>query len=284
MSLPAERKRKMKNNQCGICLSAKTEFIDKNENYLFCGNCGTVFFLKHSNPAYSDTYFTTDYLKQYGRTYADDFQTIYSFSLKRLRRIKKALSKSPLDSNLLEIGCALGFFLKAASDEGYKKCDGVEISKFASDYASEHYNFKVENVPFGSFYSSEKYDVVCGWYYFEHEKNVPAVLQKAASFLDLKGVLAFSIPSTNGPLFRFNREKWIETHPVDHSMDFSPKSVKMLLKKAGFNKVYIYPAGIHADRVFTKTLIYFPAVSFFYKLYSHIFKFSDTIEIYAVKK
>lgn len=271
-------------NLCQICSSEKMQFIDSRENYLFCRKCRTVFYLNQSNPEYSDTYFTTDYRKQYGKTYAEDYDAIYKFSQTRISRIEKILPEKIKKSSLLEIGCALGFFLKAASDRGFRKCSGIEISSYASEYARKNFGLKIENIPYSEYSISDKFDVICAWYYFEHERNVPEVIQKTAGRLKKNGVLAFSIPCTNGPMFLLNREQWIKSHPEDHSMDFSPQSVRMLLRKSGFGKIRIYPAGIHPERVFKRTLFLFPVLKFLYGIYSRLFKFSDTIEVYALKK
>ena len=83
--------------------------------------------------------------------------------------------------------------------------------------------------------------------------------------------------------FIFEKEKWINEHPIDHKIDFSPKSICKLLKSYGYRKIKIRPSGFHPERVIKKSnFLYYP-FSFIYKYFTQTTGFSDTMEVYAIK-
>ncbi len=271
-----------KDVNCVICKLAKP--VDIGLNLFHCKSCGTVFNFNHTELEYNDSYFLSDYKKQYGKTYLEDFDNIYNSSKKRITRLFKKLPNSDRSKlKILDIGSALGFFLKAAEDSGVGQVKGIEISKYASNYCKNDLQIDVIQSSFESIKFDENFDIISAWYFIEHNKNVADVITKIYNILNNGGVFAFSVPSSFGPLFKFNIKKWIETHPVDHSIDFTPKSIKLFLKQIGFTSISIYPAGIHPERVMNPKSLFYKIFKPLYKIYSNIFAFSDTIEVYAKK-
>ncbi|MBP8082656.1 MAG: class I SAM-dependent methyltransferase [Spirochaetes bacterium] len=270
----------MRLKSCPVCGGALNNL--ENYDFLQCRLCGTVFNSAHLIIEYSDTYFTSDYKSQYGKTYEEDYPAIRRFCDRRIERIKKILSHAGFNS-VMDVASALGFFLKAAHDNGAADCTGVEISKYACDYMKKNYPFSVRNESFDNFQTEKKYDVVTAWYFIEHSPDIVQTVQKLSSFVKEGGVLAFSVPSAFSPLFSFNRKKFFDTHPVDHSADLTPKGIRILLKQNGFRKIKVYPAAYHPERIMSKECFFFPFFSFFFKKYADFTAFSDTIEVYAVK-
>jgi SAM-dependent methyltransferase len=213
-----------------------------------------------------------------------DFDNIYKASLKRISHILALCKRKNFsDMKILDIGSALGFFLKAASDLGAESVTGVEISSFAVNYCETKFGFKTINLPFENLTTQEKYDVITAWFFIEHCDDVFSVMKKIYSMLNDGGVFACSLPSIYGPQFVFEKEKWISEHPVDHKIDFSPKSIRKLLKSYGYSKIKIKPSGFHPERIIKKSnWLYFPFY-FLYKCFTKITGFSDTMEVYAIK-
>jgi SAM-dependent methyltransferase len=184
---------------------------------------------------------------------------------------------------LLDIGCALGFFLKAARDTGYSPVRGVEISEYAAPLLPGEVGIDVHNGPFSHVPGPEKYSVISAWYFIEHCADPVSVIENIFDSLEPGGVFAFSSPSVFGPLFQFDRKSWVETHPVDHRVDFTPRSVKRLLKGMGFRRVRVYPSGMHPERVISKNSFFYPLFAALYRKFSRLTAYSDTIEVYALK-
>lgn len=269
----------MKNILCPLCGSEKKILLGS--GLYKCRSCGCGFNAAHKLLSYSDSYFTTDYKNQYGKTYEEDFDNIYSISKKRIDQIIKI--SSIRKKSILDIGSALGFFLKCASDSGFTRIKGIEISKFASRYSISRFGIETINKSFADAALEEKFDVITSWYFIEHNYFPDQVLSKIYSTLEDGGIFAMTVPSIFGPLFYFNRNEWVEKHPQDHRVDFTPDSAIKILKKTGFRKVIVKTAGVHPERIINRSSLLFPAFDKIYRIFSGIFKFSDTIEVYAVK-
>jgi SAM-dependent methyltransferase len=269
--------------QCPICLSANVTDITGTLHE--CRSCGVAFNSAYNQKLYNDSYFLDEYKNQYGRTYLDDYQSIYAISKTRLKKIVKHYHQKKYlsDLSLLDIGSAAGFFLKCAVDTGIQNVTGIEISEYASRYCREQFHIPVINSSFQDARPDSGYDVITAWFFIEHCKDPIPVIQKIYGLLKEGGVFAFSCPSIFGPLFILNMPEWARTHPEDHRIDCTPRGARTILKKCGFKKIYIYPSGIHPERVISPESIFYRAFSPVYTLFSRMTSFSDTIEVYAVK-
>ena len=271
---------------CPLCLAAKSRVIYSGGTTLRrCGRCGAVHNATHRLPAYESSYFNEEYRDQYGRTYIEDFENIYSLSRKRLDVILDlpGLSAVPR-GRLLDIGSAYGFFLKAASDSGFRNVMGIEVSSHAAHYCESTFRIPVINSGFEDARIDPGIHVITAWYFLEHVRDTSAALVRIASLLAPGGVFAFSMPSLFGPQFIFHRNTWCETHPVDHRIDLSPRIVRKELKKLGFARVVVRPGGIHPERMLPPILARRGICRAIYTAMSRKLSFSDTMEVYAVKE
>lgn len=271
--------------KCLICGSTKIKPVNK--ELFVCRKCGAVSNFAWKPAGYDDNYFIDDYKKQYGRTYEQDFPQIYAVSQKRITRIKR-IQKHTKDfisekNSLLDIGCALGFFLKAAYDAGFVSVSGIEISAYAAAYAKEKFGFDVRCEPFEEAAEIATFDVISAWYFIEHCENTAEIAAKVYASLAPGGIFAFSAPSVFGPMFSCKRTEWVASRPNDHRVDFTPRSVKVLLKKAGFRKIRIYAAGFHPERLVNEGSLFYAVFSRLYGFFARFTAYSDTIEVYARK-
>ncbi|HEY1406618.1 MAG TPA: class I SAM-dependent methyltransferase [Spirochaetota bacterium] len=271
--------------ECPLCGNGQSVSVYAGSPFFRCLRCGIVFNTAHSPLSYSDSYFTDEYRAQYGRTYEEDFYNITRASRIRVKHIRKLWNEAHLVSphSLLDIGSALGFFLKAASDEGFTRVEGLEISDFAANYCRKRFGFSVIDKSFESAELTRKYDVITAWYFLEHCADTQGALRKITMALNDGGIFAFSAPSTFGALYLFSRKKWVDTHPVDHRIDFSPRTVRRTLKALGFKKIIVRAAGIHPERVMSRRNPLYFIFAPLYRSFSRRFAFSDTIEVYAIK-
>ncbi len=268
---------------CPVCSNGDHESLGSDLHC--CRKCKSVFNAGHTLPEYNEKYFLEEYREQYGKTYIEDFETIYSLSVKRIETILglKGERGERYNHSLLDIGSAAGFFLKAASDRGIKEVEGIEISRFASDYCKNEFGIRVRNEPFEKIEFSRVYTIITAWYFIEHTPDPVSVIEQIYTILEEGGVFAFSLPSVFGPLYILNRKEWIETHPEDHSLDFHPAALKRLLRRTGFRKVLVNPAGFHPERVLNKKSPVYRLFCPLYRIFAKMTGFSDTVEVFAIK-
>ncbi|HEO66320.1 MAG TPA: class I SAM-dependent methyltransferase, partial [Spirochaetes bacterium] len=146
------------------------------------------------------------------------------------------------------------------------------------------------NVLQGNFNESQfdrdKYDLIVAWYFIEHHKDFLATLDKIKSLLKKGGVLGLSTPNTHGTSFLNNPVKYISKIPKDHFIEFSPRSLSLLLKNEGFRVEKIVMTGLHFDRFtqwFGVSLPKYRWLKQFVLWVLKMIRFGDTFEIYARK-
>ena len=254
--------------------NAQLEPIDQGKrNFLKCTQTGVIYNTnKKRKQEYEAKYFMQDYKNQYGLNYVEEeFQ-----HRERARKYLTQMQRINIQGRrLLEIGCATGFFLHEAQKQGYQ-VEGIEISKFAQNYAEEVLRLKVFSGCFLEWPVKKNYfDVIAFFYFLEHLEKQPTTLKKMLLALKTNGLLIFTLPSYYGPLFYFQRNKWFETHPQDHLIDYSPQSLRRICEINSLELLHLVPASYHPERFFP-FYSKFP-VNLLYKLVAKQICFGDTM-------
>lgn len=264
-----------------------------------CLRCGAVYQSRIDEPPieYAREYFFEFYKKQYGKTYIEDFPNLISMAEKRLARIFPLLPgapEKPEGARLLDIGCAYGAFLQAASRAGFDVL-GLDPAEDAVRYVRDTLGLQARQ---GFFPPGEEVKGLSGpsaagsfsaitlWYVIEHFRDPAGALEEGRRLLADGGVLAFSTPSFSGISGRTSRA-FLEKSPEDHWTVWSPRTCRGILKRRGFAVRRIVVTGHHPERF--PLLGRFcggkkgPAYRFLFLL-SRIFGLGDTFEVYAVKE
>ncbi|MDX1958798.1 MAG: class I SAM-dependent methyltransferase [Leptospiraceae bacterium] len=214
------------------------------DEYMVCKNTGLHFYKKAVERQYSDSYFLEEFKSQYNKTYYEDEENLRALARKRLKVLSKFTV--PSRSSILEIGSAAGFFLDEAQKLRFK-VKGVEISRSETNYA-KGMGLDVIESSFLEFESNETFDCICAFFVIEHFRDQETVWKKISSLLAPGGLLFLALPSLHGPSFETNPKAWFETHPTDHFVDYSPKSIERVMQKFSMNLVWKKPMSYHPSR------------------------------------
>ena len=125
--------------KCFLCENETKfiEYLEKEGNkYIQCKNCSLIFIAENGTINLRKTYDDKDFFSSYIRNYKIFIGTFN----KILRFIEKF--KSP--GKILDIGCAIGFLLYLAKKRNWDAY-GIEVSKFASQFAKNKLKLKVIN-------------------------------------------------------------------------------------------------------------------------------------------
>ncbi len=276
--------------ECSVCGKANMPvvFRKKDFNIYFCENCNTLFRDKDytvSN-SYDSDYFLNDYKNQYGKTYLDDKNNINILNLNRLDVIDEIVTTKRPVKPVLELGCAMGFFLEKAEKRGYEP-HGIEISRYAASYCKYTAKLDVECGDFLAMdYSRPVYEIVAMWYFIEHIKDFKKIIEKSRTVLRDKGIIAISTPNCYGISGQKNVNAYASKIPDDHYNEFSPASLKYLLNENGFKVEKIISTGIHYKRWLNGRKNIFlnnPIAERIYNFLARKKYLGDTFEIYARK-
>ena len=234
-----------KRRTCNICGndSFKTIYRLRDFNVIRCQKCSTlcrdiVFERAESEQLYSKDYFC-------------ELQKEFFFGNEKLRekafRDKMSIIDNlyPRKGKLLDIGCATGMFLKVAKKGGW--CvQGVEISRFASDYAIDKEGLNVHNCDLLDVKApSSSFDVVTMWDAVDHSESPSEIIGEVYRILKPGGIVALDTFMVDGLLFAladcayklsfgFVKYPSYKGYPLHHSHYFSRKTIKYLLKSHGF--------------------------------------------------
>ncbi len=232
-------------SQCALCAGALEPLFDK-AGYAICRcrSCGLV--QVGAAP-------TRDELEQiYGEEYFSS-EVFHDYVAERDVRVEAGraaagtLAQLVPAGRLLDVGCAAGFFLEAAS--AHYEVTGVELSPFASSYARETLGLRVftGDVTEGML-DGEQFDVVTVWNTIEHMADPLAALAAIARLTRPGALLTLSTGDVTGPLARLGLRNWNLMEPPYHLFFFSPKTIDLLLGKAGFELRRIVYDGVVAAR------------------------------------
>jgi SAM-dependent methyltransferase len=150
---------------------------------------------------------------------------------------------------LLDMGCGLGFFLKAMSACQQWEAHGCEISPAAVRYARE--TLGLQNVMVGRLQDvnlqQHSFDIITMWDVLDHILNPDPLLARCHDLLKQDGMLFIRLPNVFNQLLRARVKKAVRgmrpgvsyMMARDHFHHYSQKSIASLLERNGFRRVEI---------------------------------------------
>lgn len=143
------------------------------------------------------------------------------------------LALVPPGGRLLEIGCACGFLLVAARERGFT-VEGVEVSRWSSEYARREYGLRVTT---GTVASADlragEYDVVVMADVIEHLADPADAVRTVRSLLRPGGRIVLLTPDVGSLTARLAGRHWWGLLD-DHYFYFSRHTLRRLLEREGF--------------------------------------------------
>ncbi len=160
--------------------------------------------------------------------------------------------------DLLDVGCAFGFFVEAAAARGWR-ARGIDVCAGAVAAARER-GLPVQQASLeeGEF-APDSFDAITLFYVLEHVRDPRAALRRVFRWLRPGGQLLLRVPHS-APLVRVLDTLGVPNalfDPPHHLQDFAPRALCGLLAETGFERVATYPgaatrpAGV-ASLLFTK--------------------------------
>jgi 2-polyprenyl-3-methyl-5-hydroxy-6-metoxy-1,4-benzoquinol methylase len=232
--------------RCNLCQNDSTRLFLTTpvDTLVRCRRCGLVYVDPRPLAEvadYEEEFFLHEYKDVYGVDYIADRDNITRLAHRRL----KAIERYRQGGKLLDVGCAAGFLLAEARRRGWET-RGVEVSRFASEYARRELNL---DVFLGSLHEAklpeQEFDVVVLYFVLEHLRDPLALLQEICRILKPGGLLSVAVPNIAGLYFRLNKEAWIAERVChqSHFYEFSPRTLGRILARAGMQVVALTSEG-----------------------------------------
>lgn len=249
--MEGKEKKELPMQECKLCGSAKKKLRYSIDSYdvVECNGCGVVFVDLHKDFNVSNLYSSEYYLERQEYYLKNSIvDPIYGFENPNIIDFKEGLElveSFKHNGRLLDVGCAMGIFLSMAKERGWEVF-GVDISDYAISFARERFGLscfvgqlKDANLP------DKHFDVITLWDAVEHFENPLEELKEIKRVLDDDGIILFDTPNVDslmrlfahwiyratGGLFKYPVKKLYHQF---HLYYFSPRTLRMLLDKAGF--------------------------------------------------
>ena len=172
--------------------------------------------------------------KSYAEADNDDYLIGKEGRLSTGRRgIKMIESYAPTKGRILDVGCAAGFFLKAAEERGWET-RGIELSHKLVAYGTSQLGLDLtpgtlEDTSFPDAF----FDAVTFWDVLEHLPNPRSTLQAVRRILKPGGIILINYPDFNSLWAKLFRRKWWFLLS-SHLYYFTPATLTALLNSEGF--------------------------------------------------
>jgi 2-polyprenyl-3-methyl-5-hydroxy-6-metoxy-1,4-benzoquinol methylase len=200
---------------------------------------GTIFQAEIPTVSQMTEYANQEYKAGVYKEYAGARDLKLATARPRLAAIKRLAP----GKRLLDVGCATGFFLEAAADQGFE-VRGVEFSEIAISLARPDIRERIVCGDVNSLLKSEaqKYDVVTAFDIVEHVQDPGKFLREIREIITPGGFLVLSTPDTGHLLRYLMRSKWPMLQPMQHTVLFSKRGIASLLDHCGYVNVKVETA------------------------------------------
>jgi len=195
-----------------------------------CLECGLV----RTDPLPDEKTLIENYSKVNETLYAENIEARFRTFKRDLDKIAKYL---PKNGTLLDVGANCGAFLKIASEAGYK-AQGVEPSRWCTDYAREKLGQKITNGTVSDLAPSEKgFDIVTMFDVLEHLSDPIKELNAVNQRMKKGGILALSTLDIDSMPAKILGKRWPWLMDM-HIYYFDMRIIDQILKKTGFKVIH----------------------------------------------
>lgn len=230
---------KLIKHTCLICGSKKTSEYWAMRGYKLvrCTNCSFVWdFFPSENvlAQYDKSYFQNQDPKGGYANYYEGMRINKKTFTDRLNKIENKIGGK---KKLLDVGCALGDCLMTAKEEGWKDINGVEVSKFAYEFAKNRgLNIKNTTLDKAGF-KPNFFDVIAYQDVIEHVKDPLFELKLSQKYLKKNGYIFLVTPDVGGLWHKLLKSLWYHYKPGEHIAYFSQQSLRLALEKTGYKDI-----------------------------------------------
>ena len=294
-------------NKCDICgsnqyknfiLAEDRNYQTGNYQYVMCKKCKLVWLLKRPLGKSLQKHYPENYrpYKRYKKT--NRLQKLIRHIIKKNRFAAKILIADQLffwpKGKILDVGPGSGYYLHILKDWGWKVI-GLELSQKAVKMVKDS-GFKdiYQGDIFSQNFPKNSFDVVRYSHVLEHVPSAKKELQRVRGLLRKDGKVLIIVPNIDSIFFNVFKDYWYPIETPRHFYQFSPKTIKNLLKNLNFKNIKIsysqpphtflwslfYKLGLHKSDIRFGYLVL--PLTFILK-FAVFMKKSDVIEVVAQK-
>jgi 2-polyprenyl-3-methyl-5-hydroxy-6-metoxy-1,4-benzoquinol methylase len=229
--------------QCNLCGADDTSlrYQLNGWNIVSCQRCGLIYVNPMPNAETLRTFYTEDFFQGNRRPagYADYLRD-KGIHVRHFQAYWPLIRQEfPYPGRVLDIGCALGFFLDMARSQGWEAV-GIELSEFAAQWARSKLGLDVQTgTLLDAHLPKDCFDVVTLWATIEHLADPIGTLREAHRVLKPGGVILITTGEVEGILDRLSKGLCYWYEPPAHLYYFTTRTLRAMLQKAGFRSLRV---------------------------------------------
>jgi len=163
------------------------------------------------------------------------------------------------DTEVFDVGCAVGTFLLHINKRYGCKISGVDFKEDLSYPGFDKINFYQglfyeQNIP------EHKFDIVTMWHFFEHDYDPNKSLEMAKRVLKPSGKLIIEVPRLDSTTFKLFKNKWPGVQAPQHTALYDKKCFLEMLYKHNLVVEEYLPFGAFPPYFYIFTGIYFKII------------------------
>lgn len=195
-----------------------------------CANCDFIFTNPHPNQQEIGRYYASEEYISHSDSKKGIVNSIYheirKIALKnKIKLINKLNNQN--SGKLLDIGCGTGYFLEAATKNGWV-IEGFEPDNNAREIANQKLiNKVVLNL---NDIKSTKFDVITLWHVLEHVHDINTTIEKSKELLSDNGTIIIAVPNIESWDSKHYLDKWAALDVPRHLYHFSKKTLTQYMK------------------------------------------------------
>lgn len=254
---------------CQLCNSTRISSLENERlsHLVQCADCGLVHVREFPYPHDLQLIYGEDYYRSAAshvvgyEDYEADEANVLNTARRRLRHIS---GYKPTPGDLLDIGCALGFFMDAAAQQGWRTV-GIELSEYAAQSARVRVGSEVHwGELSAASLDANSFDVITLWDVVEHMSDPLGELRECRRVIRPDGLLALTTPDIGSLMAKLTGARWMGFKLADeHLYYFSRETAARLLGLAGFEVIQSFPVGkcISLEFFIKRLSLYLPSVA-----------------------
>lgn len=241
----------LKHYDCAICGNNKNSplYFINNFHIVECVNCKFVYV----NPRLPNDALHQIYLNNYFSSDSEshgykDYELTAQLRIATFKHWTNHIQLFVNKGNVLDIGCASGYFLELMRDKGWQ-VEAIELdAKMIAKVKAK--NIPVFEKPFEQFVSDKKYQLITLFDVLEHIPDLKTTFEKLNYLLADDGVVALITPNYASAQRKLFRKKWFQFKPKEHIHYFTPDTLKKAIVPYGLEVISITASGQYADTSF----------------------------------
>jgi SAM-dependent methyltransferase len=237
---------------CPVCGSEAWRPHHRTENAVNrrCAGCGCVYLserrdIERFRNIYDRSYYESSSHRYGYENYRSQREAIHRSADRRFGRIERLAGKK---GHVLDIGCAMGYYLEAAQKRGWQ-VTGVDISSWAVENADPAMRPHLicgdllQDVPL----PADHFDCVTLWDVIEQTPDPARLLAAAVRALKPGGWAVMMFRDIGSAAARLFGDKWIHYRPEEKYVYLTGRSARILMERAGLRVARMERRGTGKD-------------------------------------